>query len=118
MRTTLAQKELLAHVQIVKKEAKITETWLFKDAKALKAITQGIELQHHIKIRSVSMAMHAWSIQREFYNRTTLHNRIEMMRRLHKFKMESCSTMSKHLNAYVELLVGLQSLREPVDESQ
>lgn len=39
-----------------------------------------------------------------------------MTRRLHKFKMESGSTISKHLDAFDELVVGLKSLGEPVDE--
>uniref|UniRef100_A0AAV1UBQ4 Polyprotein n=1 Tax=Peronospora matthiolae TaxID=2874970 RepID=A0AAV1UBQ4_9STRA len=62
--------------------------------------------------------MHAWVILRDFYNRTTLHNRVEMTRRLHEFKMENGSTMSKHLDAFDELVVGLQTLGEPVDDSR
>lgn len=118
MRMTLARKGLLAHVKVITKEKEMTEAWLFKDAKALGIIAQGIELQHQTKIRSATMAMHAWVIFRDFYNRTTLHNRVEMTRRLHEFKMESGSTMSKHLDASDELVVGLQTLGEPVDDSR
>ncbi|CEG44839.1 uncharacterized protein PHALS_01171 [Plasmopara halstedii] len=76
---------------------------------ALETIAQDIELQHQTKTRSASTAMHGRSIVREFYNRTTLHNRVEMTRRLNEFKMESGSTMSKYLDAL---------LKEPVDESR
>uniref|UniRef100_A0AAV1U5K8 CCHC-type domain-containing protein n=1 Tax=Peronospora matthiolae TaxID=2874970 RepID=A0AAV1U5K8_9STRA len=62
--------------------------------------------------------MHAWVILRDFYNRITLHNRVKMTRRLHEFKMENGSTMSKHLDAFDELVVGLQTLGEPVDDSR
>uniref|UniRef100_A0AAV1TCW5 CCHC-type domain-containing protein n=1 Tax=Peronospora matthiolae TaxID=2874970 RepID=A0AAV1TCW5_9STRA len=62
--------------------------------------------------------MHAWVILRDFYNRTTLHNRVEMTRRLHEFKMENASTMSKHLDAFDELVVGVQTLTETVDDSR
>lgn len=118
MRMTLARKGLLAPVRIVKREEEMTETWLFNDAKTRGTIAQGLELQHQTKIHSASTVMHAWSILRELYNRTTLYNRVEMTRRLHEFKMESGLTMFKHLDAFDELVVGLQSLKEPVDESR
>lgn len=90
MRMTLARKGLLAHVQVVKAEDEITETWLINDAKALGIIAQGVELQHQTKIRSATRAMHAWGILRDFYNRSTLHNRVTMTRRLHDFKVVKC----------------------------
>uniref|UniRef100_A0AAV1TEL6 Retrovirus-related Pol polyprotein from transposon TNT 1-94-like beta-barrel domain-containing protein n=1 Tax=Peronospora matthiolae TaxID=2874970 RepID=A0AAV1TEL6_9STRA len=118
MRMTLARKGLLVHVLVIKKEEEMTDAWLFNDAKALGIIAQGIELQHQTKIRSATTAMHALVILRDFYNRTTLHNRVEMTRRLHEFKMENGSTTSKHLDAFYELVVGLQTLAETVDDSR
>uniref|UniRef100_A0AAV1UU26 Retrovirus-related Pol polyprotein from transposon TNT 1-94 n=1 Tax=Peronospora matthiolae TaxID=2874970 RepID=A0AAV1UU26_9STRA len=41
-----------------------------------------------------------------------------MTRRPHQFKMESVSTMAKHLDDFDELIVGLQTLGEPVDEAR
>ena len=118
MRMTLARKVLLAHVEVVKAENEITEGWLMNDAKVLGIIAQGVELQHQTKIRSATRAMHAWGILRDFYNRSTLQNRDTMTRRLHDFKMENGSSMSKHLDAFDELVVGLQTLGEPVDEQR
>ncbi|KAE9277120.1 hypothetical protein PF008_g28929 [Phytophthora fragariae] len=115
MRMTLAHKGLLAHVQDVKAEGDITEAWLVNDAKALGIIAQGVELQHQAKTRSATRAIQAWGTLREFYNRTTLHNRVTMTRRLHEFKMDDGASMSKHLDAFDELLVGLQTMGEPVD---
>ena len=54
--------------------------------------------------------MHAWGTLRNFYNRSTLQNRVTMTRRLHKFKMESGTVMAKHLDAFDDLVVGLQTL--------
>ncbi|KAE8909746.1 hypothetical protein PF005_g20756 [Phytophthora fragariae] len=54
MRMTLARKGLLAHVQDVKADGDITESWLVNDAKALGIIAQGVELQHQTKIRSAT----------------------------------------------------------------
>ncbi|GMF34464.1 unnamed protein product [Phytophthora lilii] len=62
--------------------------------------------------------MQAWNTLREYYNRTTLHNRVMMTLRLHEFKKEDGSTMSKHLDAFDELVVGLQTLGEQVDEAR
>ena len=62
--------------------------------------------------------MEAWATLREFYNRTTLHNRVTMTRRLHDFKMEEGSTMAAQLDAFDELVVGLQTMGEPVDEAR
>ncbi|KAE8983908.1 hypothetical protein PR002_g23112 [Phytophthora rubi] len=118
MRMTLARKGLLAHVQGVKVESEITEAWLVNDAKALGITAQGVELQHQTKIRSATRAIEAWGTLREFYNRTTLHNRVTMTRRLHEFKMDDGASMSKHLDAFDELVVGLQTMGEPVDEAR
>jgi hypothetical protein len=118
MRMTLARKGLLAHVQEVKVESEITEAWLVNDAKALGIIAQGVELQHQTKIRSATRAIQAWGTLREFYNRTTLHNRVTMTRRLHEFKMDDGASMAKHLDAFDELVVGLQTMGEPVDEAR
>jgi hypothetical protein len=118
MRMTLARKGLLAHVQEVKVESEITEAWLVNDAKALGIIAQGVELQHQTKIRSATRAIQAWGTLREFYNRTTFHNRVTMTRRLHEFKMDNGASMAKHLDAFNELVVGLQTMVEPVDEAR
>ncbi|GMF22453.1 unnamed protein product [Phytophthora lilii] len=118
MRMTLARKGLLAHVEVVKSENEITEAWLVSDAQELGIIAQGVELQHQTKIRAATRAMQACNTLREYYYRTTLHNRVTMTRRLHEFKMEDESTMSKHLDAFDELVVGLQTLGEPVDEAR
>ena len=118
MRVTLARKGLLAHVEVVKPENEVTEAWLVSDAKALGIIAQGVEIQHQTKIRSATRAMHAWGVLRDFYNRSTLHNRVTMTRRLHAFKMESGTGMAQHLDAFDELVVGLQTLGEVVDEAR
>ncbi|OWZ00990.1 polyprotein, partial [Phytophthora megakarya] len=68
MHLTLARKGLLSHVEVVKQESEETEVWLTSDAKALGIITQGVELQHQTKIRSVTRAMQAWNTLREYYN--------------------------------------------------
>uniref|UniRef100_A0AAV1V7L1 Uncharacterized protein n=1 Tax=Peronospora matthiolae TaxID=2874970 RepID=A0AAV1V7L1_9STRA len=41
-----------------------------------------------------------------------------MTHRLHQLKMESVSTMAKHLDDFDELIVGLKTLEEPVDEAR
>ena len=89
MRMPLARKCLLAHVEVVKPENEVTEAWLVSDAKSLGIIAQGVEIQHQTKIRSATRAVHAWGVLRDFYSRSTLHNRVMMTHRLHAFKMES-----------------------------
>uniref|UniRef100_A0AAV1V2F0 Polyprotein n=2 Tax=Peronospora matthiolae TaxID=2874970 RepID=A0AAV1V2F0_9STRA len=41
-----------------------------------------------------------------------------MTRRLHEFKMDTGTAMAKHLDAFDELVVGLQTLGKPVDEAR
>ncbi|KAE9004316.1 hypothetical protein PR003_g17224 [Phytophthora rubi] len=60
----------------------------------------------------------AWNTLRDFYNRTTMHNRVTMARRQHEFKMEDGASMTKHLDKFDELIVGLQTLGEPLDEAR
>ena len=55
---------------------------------------------------------------RDFYNRSTLHNRVTMTRHLQNFKMESGTSMAEHLDSFDELVVELQTTGEPVDESR
>ncbi|KAL3662242.1 hypothetical protein V7S43_019078 [Phytophthora oleae] len=102
---------------MVKDPAEITEAWLLNDMKALGLIAQGVAVEHHTKIRSATSAIMAWNTLRDFYNRTTMHNRVTMTRRLHEFKMEDGVTMAKHLDNFDELIVGLQTLGEPLDEA-
>ncbi|KAJ8564114.1 hypothetical protein ON010_g7228 [Phytophthora cinnamomi] len=118
MRMTLARKGLLAHVQVVKVPSDVTEAWLLNDIKALGLIDQGMAVEHHTKIRSTTSAIQAWNTLGEFYNRTTMRNRIAMTRRLHEFTMEEGSTMAKHLDKVDELIVGLQTLGEPLDDGR
>ncbi|CAI5706252.1 unnamed protein product [Peronospora farinosa] len=59
MRMTLARKGLLAHIQMVKPEAEMTEAWVINDMKALKLIAQGIAGEHHTKILSATTAIQA-----------------------------------------------------------
>ncbi|CAI5730571.1 unnamed protein product [Peronospora farinosa] len=118
MRMTLARKGLLSHIQMVKPEAEMTEAWVINDMKALGLIAQGIAVEHHTKIRSATTAIQAWITLREFYNRTTMHNRVAMTRRLHDFKMDDGVTMTQHLDKFDQLIVGLQSLGEPIDEAR
>ncbi|KAL3673848.1 hypothetical protein V7S43_019063 [Phytophthora oleae] len=79
-------------------------------------IAQGVELQHQTKIRSATRAMDAWNTLREYYNRTTLYNRVTMTRCLHEFQMEEGTVMLKHLGAFDELVVGFEMLGESVGE--
>ncbi|KAE9212787.1 hypothetical protein PF004_g15532 [Phytophthora fragariae] len=118
MRMTLARKGLLAHVQLVKDPSELTEAWLLNDMKALGLIAQGVAAEHHTKIRSATSAIMAWNTLRDFYNLTTMHNRVTMTRRLHEFKMEDGATMAKHLDNFDELIMGLQKLGETQDEAR
>ena len=90
-----------------KDESDVTDTWLINDAKALGIIAQGVEVQHQTKIRSATRAIEAWGSLRNFYNHSTLHNRVTMTRHPHDFKMESGTSMAEHLDSFDELVVGL-----------
>ncbi|GMF38419.1 unnamed protein product [Phytophthora fragariaefolia] len=118
MRMTLARKGPLAHVQVVKDPAEITEAWLLNDMKALGLIAQGVAVEHHTKIRSATSAIMAWNTLCDFCNRTTMHNRVTMTRRLHEFKMANGVTMAKPLDNFDEPIVGLQTLGEPLGEAR
>ena len=54
----------------------------------------------------------AWNTLRDFYNRTTLHNRVTMTRRLHEFKMDHGRSSRKLRRPH------LQTLGEPLDEAR
>ncbi|CAH0474278.1 unnamed protein product [Peronospora belbahrii] len=52
----------------------------------------GVEIQQQTNIWSVTSAMHAWGVLQDFYNRSTLRNRVTITRRLHAFIKESGDT--------------------------
>ncbi|OWZ06259.1 polyprotein [Phytophthora megakarya] len=112
MRMMLARKGLLAHVRVVQDPASMIEAWLLNVMKALSLIAQGYFIAHHTKIRWATSVMQAWNTLLEFYNRTTMHNRVTMTRRLHEFKMEDGSTIARHLDKFGELIMGLQALEQ------
>jgi len=56
MRMTLARKDLIAHVELVKAA----------DLEALAIIAQGITLEHRTKIRRTATTKQAWDTLREF----------------------------------------------------
>ncbi|OWZ13225.1 polyprotein [Phytophthora megakarya] len=80
--------------------------------KALGLMTKGLSVNHHTKVRQVTSTMQTRSTLLEFYNRTAI------TRRLHDFKMEDGSTMARHLNKFDQLIVGLQTVGEPLDNSR
>ncbi|KAE9100190.1 hypothetical protein PF001_g24810 [Phytophthora fragariae] len=100
-----------------KNSLEITEAWLLNYMKAFGLIAKGVTVENHTKIRSATSAIiMAWNTLRDFYNRTTMHNRVSMTRRLHEFKMESTLTKVKPLYNFKELIVGLQTFEKPLDE--
>ena len=61
----------------------------------------------------------AWETLCDFFDCSTLHNRVTMTLRLHDFKMESgTSITAKHLDAFDDMIAGRQTAEEPVDESR
>ena len=115
LRIMLAGNGLLAHVEVIKVES---EACLMNDAKAPGIIAEGVEIQHQTKIRFSTRAIEAWVTLREFDNRTTLYNRVTVTRRLHEFKMDGGTVMAEHFDSFDELVVGLQTLGEHVDETR
>jgi hypothetical protein len=77
-----------------------------------------VAVEHHTKIGWATSAIMAWNTLRAFYNRTTMHKRVTMTRRLHESKMEGDVTIAKHLDDVDELIAGLQTLGEPLDETR
>jgi hypothetical protein len=66
MRMTLARKDLIAHVELVKAESEMTDDWHAADLEALAIIAQGITLEHRTKIRRTATTKQAWDTLREF----------------------------------------------------
>ena len=115
MRMTLARKELISHIDAVKPENEWTEEWRIKDMKALAFIAQGVEVEHQTKIRNAVTAKQAWDTLQEFYNRSNLHNRISVTKKLHEFCMDTNEAMASHLDKFDELVVSMEAMGEPLD---
>ena len=92
---TLARKGLLAHIQMVMPEAEMTESCVINDINVLELIAQGIALEHHTQIWSTTTDIQACITLRDFYNRTSMRNRVTLTRRLHDFKMDNAMAMTK-----------------------
>ena len=85
----LERNKLLDHIQMVRPKGEMTDALIINDMKALELIAQCIAVEHHNRIRVETTAIQAWNISRNFYNRTTIHNRVTMTRRIHDLR---CTT--------------------------
>ena len=62
--------------------------------------------------------MQAWTTLREFYNRTTIHNRVKLTRRQHESKMKNNTSMAKHLSLYDKLVLRLPTRQGPMNDAR
>lgn len=58
----------------------------------------------------VTSARKAWKVFESFFDRRNLHNRIQLRRQLHEFKMTRGASILDHLMQFDNLCLGLAAV--------
>ena len=119
-RMALARKELLDHVSLKPEQAMVRETaeWKAADVKALAILTRLLSPTYQSLIREAKSAAEAWETLREFCMRQSLHNRIQLRRQLHEFRMATGDNLMEHLLHFDDLCLRLAAVGDVLAEDE
>lgn len=120
-RMKLAKKNLLDHLDATKAPAAndpAAEGWKVNDGKAFAIIATMIDARYQSMVRNAASAAEAWEVLKNFFVRRTIHNRVELRRQLHEFKMAKGGNVMDHLMKFDELCQSMASIGDIIDESE
>ena len=116
-RMKLAKKGLLDHLDAAKAPSEAdpgAAGWKVNDMKAYAIVTTMISPSFQSMVRSASSAAQAWEILKNFFLRRSIHNRVQMRRQVHEFKMEKGSNVMTHLLKFDELCMSMQAIGDEI----
>ena len=117
-RMKLAKKNLHDHIDVMKLPREMDEEWKVKDVKAFAIIATMVSPNFQTMIRSATSAAEAWEILKNFFVRRNTHNRVQMRRKIHEFKMGKGSNILEHLMKFDELCSSMEAISDGMDQDE
>lgn len=122
-RMALARKDLLLHVTLKSDEVmpgvdRASAAWATADMKAFAILTRLLSPVYQAMVREATSARHAWEILESFFVRRSLHNRIQLRRQLHEFKIVPGSSLLDHLLSFDTLCTNIAAVGDPLPEDE
>ena len=120
-RMKLAKKNLLVHLDATKAPQEgdpMLGTWQVNDMKAFAIVSTMIDVRYQSMVRNCQTAAEAWMTLKNFFVRQSVHNRVQVRRQLHEFKMAKGSNIMDHLMKFDELCLSLATIGDAVSESE
>lgn len=120
-RMKLAKKGLMEHIDATKaprEDDAYASTWKVNDMKAFAIVCTMIIPSLQSMVRNAGTTAEAWEILRSFFLRRSIHNRVQMRRQLHEFKMEKGGSVMDHFLKFDELCVSMQAIGDEVSRDE
>ncbi|KAF4030611.1 gag-polypeptide of LTR copia-type [Phytophthora infestans] len=119
-RMALARKDLAEHVEYKEEDGIDTSSaqWKSADRKALAVIARMLSTQYQTMIRTASTAKEAWETLESFFVKRTMHNRIQLRKKVHEFKMAKNDTILEHLLKFDNLVMAMNAVGEVLSEDE
>lgn len=120
-RMTLARKDLLDHVLVAKPEqamARETDQRKAADLKALAVLSKLLSPNYQTMIREATSALEAWETLRDFFVRQNLHNRAQLRRQLHDFRMSTGDNLMEPLMRSDDLCLRLSAAGDKIERTK
>ena len=120
-RMKLAKKSLMDHVDAAKAPSDAdprAAEWKVNDLKAFAIVVTLVSPNLQSMVRNASSTAEAWEILKNFFIRRSIHNRVQMRRQLHEFKMVKGSSLMNHLMKFDELCESMSAIGDYVDPEE
>lgn len=122
-RMALARKDLLDHVHFKIDEDigsvdRSSHAWRAADMRAFAILSRLLSPQFQTMVREATSARHAWEILEAFFVRRNLHNRIQLRRKLHGFRMLTGVAVLDHLLEFDNLCLALAAVGDPLQDDE
>ena len=88
--------------------------WKVNDMKAFANVCTMISPRLQSMVRNEGTTPKAWEILRRFFLRRSIHNRVQMRRQLHEFKMQKEGDVMDHFLKFDELCMSMQAIGDKV----
>ena len=118
-RMRLAKRGLLEHIDATKApEEGSSAIWKIEDMKAFAIVCTTICPSFQSMVRTAQSTAQAWEILKTLFLRQSIHNRVQMQRQLHEFKMQKGGNMMDHFLKFDEMCMSMQAIGDEVSQEK
>ena len=120
-RMRLAKKGLLEHLDAMKAPEEgdaAASTWKVNDMKAFAIVSTMISINLQSMVRTAKSTAEAWNILKTFFLRQSMHNRVQLRRQLHEFKLAKGGSIMDHFMRFDELCMTMQAVGQEISQEE